>query len=88
MAMLGLDPEKMTSLAGRMKKEAGEIETAASRLDSSLRAVEWKGPDQKKFIGEWEGTHRKSLKDAVKLLQQASERISKEVQEQRSASGA
>jgi hypothetical protein len=39
-------------------------------------------------MGEWEGTHRKSLKDAVKLLQQASERINKEVQEQRSASGA
>ncbi|MGI9577922.1 MAG: WXG100 family type VII secretion target [Microthrixaceae bacterium] len=87
MARLGLDPEQMTALANTMKKEAGNIDAAAGRLDGKLRSTYWEGPDQKRFQGEWDGKHKKALKDAVKLLNEAASRINKEVSEQRQASG-
>lgn len=87
MAHLGLDPEELTALANTMKKEAANIESASGRVDGQLRKAWWEGPDKKKFMGEWEGTHKKALKQAVKLLQDAATRINKEVREQRQASG-
>ena len=87
MARLGLDPDQMKALANTMQKEAGSIEQSAGQLDSKLRSAYWEGPDQKKFLGEWEGTHKKALKAAVDLLKSASKRINTEVAQQQQASG-
>ena len=88
MARLGLDPDQMTALANAMTKEAGNIESAASRMDGKLRSTWWEGPDHKRFVGDWDGTHRKALKEATKLLTDAAKRIKSEVSQQQQASGA
>lgn len=87
MAQLGLDPEQMAALSKTMKTEAEKIEASAKTVDGKLRGVWWKGKDSEDFKGRWEGQHRKAIQDAARLLREASEHITRQVNEQRQASG-
>ncbi len=88
MAQLGLDPAQMKALANTMVKEAGSIEASSSTVDGKLRSTWWQGNDQKQFVGQWDGQHRKALKSAADLLRQAAKHITKEAEQQIQASDA
>ena len=87
MAQLGLDPDQMTKLAKTMKGEAEKIEAAAKSVGGQLRSVWWKGKDADDFKGRWEGQHNKAIQEAARMLREASSQVTKQVSEQRQASG-
>ncbi len=87
MALLGLDPVQMAQLAKTMRSEADAIDSSAKKIDGKLRSTWWKGKDSDKFKGQWDGKHRKSINEAARSLREAAEHITKQVGEQRQASG-
>ena len=88
MAQLGLDPDQMTRLAKTMKAEAEKIESAAKSVGGQLRSVWWRGKDADDFKGRWDGQHSKAIHEAAQLLRDASDHITRQVKDQRQASGA
>jgi len=88
MAQLGLDPEQMEALASKMTNEATTISDIATTITSQVNSTWWQGPDAERFKGEWEGTHSTALRNAAEALEQVSQVVRSEAQQQRQVSGA
>ena len=61
MAFLGLDVIAIKLLSRQLDTQSKEIESMAKELSSALEGTAWIGPDQQKFLEEWNSTHRPNL---------------------------
>jgi uncharacterized protein YukE len=73
MAQLGMDVGEVRALAAQMKAAANEINGLASKLTSQLQNAHWTGPDQQRFLGDWNGTHKRNLSAVAEALIKAAE---------------
>ncbi len=83
---LGMDVNAVRQLAQRMNQDASEIRKLVQQLTSMLHSTQWTGPDQQRFLHEWEGTHVKNLNHVAQELEEAARAANKNAQEQESAS--
>ena len=85
--MLGMDTAQATNTARTFRTEATAIQTAVQRVDSALRGTTWVGNDQKKFIGEWEGSKGKLLQAKALLDATASALDKQRMQQEQTSAG-
>lgn len=85
--MLGMDVQAGDSLARKLHEESQKIEQIIRDVDGQVKGLVWKGKDADSFKQDWEGTHKRALTQAKDLLQRNSDKLKKEVQQQRQTSG-
>jgi hypothetical protein len=72
MSFLGLDVIAIKALARQLEASSSEVDVLSRELTAALGNVDWFGPDQRKFVSEWNSTHRASLQRVRELLATAS----------------
>ncbi len=82
----GMDIQAVRNLSTQMKTKAGEIQQIMTSLTSQLQSTPWVGPDQQRFLGEWQGQHCAALRAVINGLEQASSTATRNANEQQSAS--
>lgn len=90
MVKLGLDPDAVREIAGRMDGQAGslgDVSTSIDRLVSQLCAV-WQGKDASDFHGWWVNQHRPALAAVQKSIAGLATSARNNAHEQELASGA
>lgn len=85
--MLGMDVQAGDDLARKLQEQSQKIEQIIHEVDGKVKSLVWKGKDADTFKQDWEGCHKKALRQAKDLLQNNSEKLKKEVQQQRQTSG-
>ena len=86
MAVWGLDVEQVRQLSSQLNQKAGDIEGVLSTLTSALGNTQWTGPDSEQFRQAWSGEYTSQLKQVVAALKDASQKASKNAQDQETAS--
>ena len=84
----GMDINQVRQLSQQMNTKADEIRNIMQQLTSALQNTQWVGPDQSRFLGEWQGQHCAALNNVIQGLQVASQTANKNAQEQEAASNA
>ena len=87
MAMFGMDIAQVRTLATSLNTKAGEIDTIVNRVTSELQSTQWKGPDAENFRSDWNGALTKQLRNVAQQLRDASQRATRNANEQEQASG-
>ena len=72
MSFLGLDVIAIKALARQLDAGSAEVDALSRELTTALANVEWFGADQRRFVSEWNSTHRASLQRVRELLSTAS----------------
>jgi hypothetical protein len=72
MSFLGLDVIAIKALARQLEASSSEVDVLSRELTAALGNVDWFGPDQQKFVSEWNSTHRATLQRVRELLATAS----------------
>lgn len=57
----GMNVQEVQRLGGELQRTAGDLDEAVRRLEHTLQAVLWVGPDADAFKGQWWPDHRRRL---------------------------
>lgn len=82
----GMDIGGVRTLAQQLTTKANEIQQIMQSLTSSLQNTQWVGPDQTRFLGDWQSTHVTALNNVVNGLNDASQKATQNATEQENAS--
>lgn len=82
----GMDIPGVRQLATQLTTKANEIQQIMQTLSSSLQNTQWVGPDQTRFVGDWQSTHVTALNNVINGLNDASRKATQNATEQESAS--
>ncbi len=82
----GMDIPAVQQLSQQLTTKASEIQQIMQTLTSSLQNTQWVGNDREQFVSQWEGTHVTALNNIINGLNEASQKASKNAQEQEAAS--
>ncbi|WP_285727796.1 WXG100 family type VII secretion target [Psychromicrobium xiongbiense] len=86
-AMLGADPASLQALARQMSASSALVDRVSTTLDATIRKpLRWHGPDAEAFTSRWSQTISPTLRDAVDLLQETSDVLERNAEEQIRAS--
>lgn len=88
MAFVGMDIEQVQNLSRQLNQKASDIDNIISTLNSTLQGTEWKGQDAEQFRNDWNSNLTNSLKQVSQALKDASQKASKNAQEQQNTSSA
>lgn len=61
MGFAGLDVMAINLLSRQLDAQSSEVDSMARELSGALANTEWIGADQRRFLEEWESTHRPNL---------------------------
>ena len=86
MARLGSDPDQMTELALVLEREANQMRSSASGINSMMRDVRWWGPAHDFFLGWWDSKQHKWLIELADTLDSLGQTVSDQATEQFQAS--
>ncbi|VXB63180.1 conserved hypothetical protein [Arthrobacter sp. 9AX] len=84
----GADVEQLRQLATTMRTAGRKLDAQRLALNGGVAGTPWPGPDAEVFRQEWKSVHSRSLGAVVTLLQQAAEDLTRQADEQQSASAA
>ena len=82
----GMDIQQVRALSAQMDNAANEIGQLAQTLTSRLNETHWVGPDQQRFVSDWESQHRAQLNNVVEALRNASRLATQNANEQEQVS--
>jgi hypothetical protein len=82
----GMDVAQVRQLAIAMKSAAEDISRIGTTITSKLNSTPWVGPDQKRFESDWNGHQRQQITQLATALNDASQKATKNAQEQEQAS--
>lgn len=83
---VGADVEQLRLLGRELGQQAGQLEAIVSRLSTRVTSVEWRGPDARKFIDEWNARLSVSLRATANSLRDESGRVEANARQQEQAS--
>ena len=83
----GMDIAEVRNLATQLHNAANEIQQLMSRLTPLVHNAAWRGPDQVRFVGDWDGHHSSALRQVAEALNQASQAANANATQQEQASG-
>ena len=84
-AAIGADPEALDGVAGALRGAGDELADLARRLDATLGAAGWEGPDADRFRRSWRSTHRSDVHGAAEDCRDLARRMARHADEQRRA---
>jgi hypothetical protein len=84
----GADVEALRGLASSLQSAAGELERISTSLRSSLYALPWMGHDFQMITNDWERQYGPQLNSTATSLRSAAQVISRNADQQNSASTA
>ncbi|MFT3852171.1 MAG: WXG100 family type VII secretion target [Ilumatobacteraceae bacterium] len=82
----GMDIAGVRQLSQLLNSKADEIDQIRSQLTSSLNGTQWVGNDRNQFTNDWQGQYTNALNTVVQGLRDASQRASRNADEQETAS--
>lgn len=82
----GMDVQQVRALSVQLDNAANEISQLAQTMTSRLHDTPWVGPDQQRFVSDWESQHRAQLTNVVEALRNASRLASQNANEQEQVS--
>jgi len=82
----GMDIAAVRQLSQQMTRSAGEIRQVVQQLTGQLNNTPWTGPDQQRFLSDWQGHHVQQLNNVVQSLEEASRLANQNATEQEQAS--
>jgi len=83
----GMDIPGVRQLATQLGTKADTIQQLTQELSNLLQNTQWVGPDQQRFVSDWQSTHVAALNNVVNGLKDAATKANKNAQEQETASG-
>lgn len=86
MTFVGMNIDEVRHLATQLTQAASEIEQLVSQLSSALNNTNWVGPDQQRFMSEWQSQHVPNLKSVATGLDQAAQLATANANQQEQAS--
>lgn len=81
----GNNPEQMGQLAQLLTQKSEELNQTATQLTQQLANTGWVGPDSERFRSDWE-THRAQLSQIAAQLQEVSQTVQRNRQDQEATS--
>lgn len=86
---VGMDPQQIRGIAGRLNTQAALIERVINTVTQAVAEArsEWDGQDAHDFEGWWTSHHRPRLLDAHRDVQTMAEALRRNADEQEQASG-
>ena len=82
----GMDIPAVRQLSQQLTTKANEIQQIMQTLTSLLQNTQWVGPDQTRFLADWQSTHVSALNNVINGLNDASQKASQNATEQETAS--
>ena len=86
MAIWGADVAQLKNLGNKLQAGSSEIENQKSMLTKVLDGTQWMGPDADAFKQKWSGEHMTQLTRVAESLKEASQKATRNAQEQSDAS--
>ena len=86
MARLGSDPDQMTELALVLEREANQMRSSASGINSMMRDVRWLGPAHDFFLGWWDSKQYKWIMELADTLDGLGQTVLRQATDQTQAS--
>ena len=86
MVMKGMDIEAGRQSATQINQGASELEQLTNTLTQSLEGFQWIGPDAERTRQTWQSEHRTALTNITASLQEFSQLINNQAQEQEQVS--
>ena len=86
MALWGADVEQLRTLGTKLQHGANEIEQQKNNLNTLLNSTQWMGPDADAFKQQWSGEHMSQLTRVAESLKEASQKATRNAQQQSDAS--
>lgn len=86
MAMKGMDVEAGRQSAQQISQGVQELESLTGRLTQSIEGFEWVGPDAERTRQSWQSDYRTMLTQVGQSLEQFSQLINSQAQEQEDVS--
>ncbi|WP_435737403.1 hypothetical protein V5D56_02065 [Cellulosimicrobium sp. PMB13] len=84
--MWGADVGALRQLAGDMSSAADRIRSIGSSTATAVHANCWNGPDQQRFVGDWDSSLHPQLVAIAQTLSVSAESVRRNADEQESAS--
>lgn len=84
----GMNIEPVRSAAQQLTAKGNEVDSLIGKIDGEVQtlASSWHGKDSSDFASEWNGTHKASLKQIAKLLEDMGHKGTMNANKQESAS--
>lgn len=82
----GMDINAVRQLAQQLNTKADAIAQISQQLTSLLQSTPWVGPDQQRFVNDWQSQHVTALNRVVTGLTDAARVATSNAQQQESAS--
>lgn len=73
MGFLGLDVVAIRHLSRQLETQSREVEAASKEMTNLIANTEWFGLDSRRFSEAWEANRLPELREAAKLLSEASQ---------------
>ena len=88
MAIIGMEPEQIESVAADLRRQAGELTAIRTRVNSQVQhATEnWRGPDLQQFTDLWYGSYQSQLASACTILSAMADALVRQAADQRATS--
>lgn len=86
MAMKGMDVEAGRQASQQITQGSQELEALTGRMTQAITNFEWVGPDADRTRETWNGDYVTQLRNVVQSLEQFSQLINNQAQEQESVS--
>lgn len=87
--MVGADPQQLIELASTMRRAATTLDDASNTLTSKIsHGLHWHGPDADRLRSQWRSLHVPAINSASSLMNNCSEQLIKQADEQTAASAA
>jgi hypothetical protein len=82
----GMDVAGVRQLSQQLTSSAADIRQIVQQLTGQLQNTQWVGPDQQRFISDWEGQHVAALNQVTTALEDAGRLAGQNADQQEQAS--
>lgn len=86
MTVQGMNLSAVREIAGRFHRTGEDLQTTITRIDRLVHNVPWRGADADRFCREWSTSTRADLKYLVTVLEQISDQLRTQAEQQQGAS--
>ena len=84
-SMLGMDVAVVKQVAKQVENEANELQTKINAIGQKITNAPWVGPDQKKFVGDW-NAQKAQVTRVVEMLKDTARKMEANAREQEATS--
>lgn len=88
MAQLGADVDQLDTIVRDFRTANSDLTAMIAKLDGSVNAAWWQGPDADQFRGDWSQQFKSQLNNVAAALDNTATAVAAQAQQQRDASGA